>query len=99
MTEPRFFIDHGMIHDRVTGKHVTTDGNLPFEDGVDQVCFLLNSLTARWIKISDELPDIEVTVVCTNGKARWLDKRTSYAPDMKWSGHVPTHWHPIADLP
>ncbi len=21
---PRFYIDHGMIHDRVTGKHVTT---------------------------------------------------------------------------
>jgi hypothetical protein len=24
-TEPRFFIDHGMIHDRDTGKHVTCE--------------------------------------------------------------------------
>lgn len=23
--QPRFFIDHGVIHDRVTGKHVTTN--------------------------------------------------------------------------
>lgn len=25
MTQPRFHIDHDMIHDRITGKHVTTD--------------------------------------------------------------------------
>lgn len=42
--EPRFFIDHGMIHDRATGKHVVTDGQPPFEDGIEQVCDLLNSL-------------------------------------------------------
>lgn len=41
----RFFIEHGMIHDRVTGKHVTTEGTPPFEDGVEQTCELLNSLT------------------------------------------------------
>jgi hypothetical protein len=44
MNEPRFYIDHGMIHDRVTGKHVTTDGTPPFEDSIEQVCELLNSL-------------------------------------------------------
>lgn len=44
MTEPRFFIDHGVIHDRVTGKHVVTDGEPPFEDSVEQVCELLNAL-------------------------------------------------------
>jgi glutamine synthetase len=46
-SEPRFFIDHGMIHDRVTGKHVTTDGQPPFEDSIEQVCELLNGLAAQ----------------------------------------------------
>lgn len=41
----RFYIDHGTIHDRVTGKHVVTDGEPPFEDGIEQVCELLNSLS------------------------------------------------------
>lgn len=40
--EPRFFIDHGMIYDRVTGKH----GEWPFEDDLLRVLALLNSLTA-----------------------------------------------------
>lgn len=43
---PRFFLDHGVIHDRVTGKHVVTDGEPPFEDSVEQVCNLLNSICA-----------------------------------------------------
>lgn len=46
MTEPRFFIDHGVIHDRVTGKHVVTDGEWPFEDTVEMVCELLNGLAS-----------------------------------------------------
>jgi hypothetical protein len=41
----RFFIDHGMIHDRVTGKHVTTDEDSVFEDGINACCALLNSLS------------------------------------------------------
>lgn len=44
LQEPRFFLDHGVIHDRVTGKHVVTDGEPPFEDGIEQVCELLNGL-------------------------------------------------------
>lgn len=43
---PRFFIDHGMIHDRVTGKHVTTDEDSIFCDGIDACCALLNDLAA-----------------------------------------------------
>jgi len=43
MTEPRFFIDHGMIHDRITGKHVTTDEDSVFQDGIKCCCDLLNS--------------------------------------------------------
>jgi|HubBroStandDraft_4_1064222.scaffolds.fasta_scaffold89757_2 hypothetical protein len=49
MAEQRFFIDHGTIHDRVTGKHVRTDpdygpGRTFEEDGIEQCCALLNSL-------------------------------------------------------
>jgi hypothetical protein len=51
MTDARFFIDHGVIHDRVTGKHVTTDGQPPFEDSVEQVCELLNSLSENRVTI------------------------------------------------
>lgn len=45
MTDHRFYIDHGVIHDRVTSKHVVTNGEWPFEDTVEMVCALLNSLT------------------------------------------------------
>lgn len=47
MTEPRFFIDHGMIHDRVTGKHVTTEPDSQFCDGILSACELLNALAER----------------------------------------------------
>jgi hypothetical protein len=43
---PRFFIDHGMIHDRVTGKHVTTAPDDQTWNGqtITETCALLNSL-------------------------------------------------------
>jgi hypothetical protein len=49
MPEQRFFIDHGTIHDRATGKHVRTDpdfgpGRTFGEDGLEQCCDLLNRL-------------------------------------------------------
>lgn len=43
--QPRFFIDHGVIHDRITGKHVTTNEDSVFEDGVEACCNLLNELS------------------------------------------------------
>jgi hypothetical protein len=48
MSEPRFFIDHGVIHDRKTGKHVRTVGNVEGsgEDGIEECCALLNELDA-----------------------------------------------------
>lgn len=52
-----------------------------------------------WIEIAKELPEFEDVVVCTDGEARWLDKRMKYFQEMRWNGHTPTHWHPIADLP
>lgn len=42
--EARFFIEHGMIHDRKTGKHVTTDDDSVFCDGRVACCALLNEL-------------------------------------------------------
>lgn len=47
MTELRFFIDHGVIHDRETGKHVVTDGEWPFEDDLPRVLALLNGLSEK----------------------------------------------------
>ena len=46
MGDQRFFIDHGVIHDRVTGKHVRTSGNVEDsgEDGIEECVRLLNSL-------------------------------------------------------
>jgi hypothetical protein len=51
MADERFFIDHGTIHDRVTGRHVRTDpdfgpGRKFEEDGIEECCALLNSLVA-----------------------------------------------------
>jgi hypothetical protein len=43
-TEDRFFIDHGMIHDTVTGKHVTTDEDTVGQDGIVACTDLLNEL-------------------------------------------------------
>lgn len=43
-TPPRFFIEHGVIHDRVTGKHVRTSDN-GLEDGIEECCALLNELS------------------------------------------------------
>jgi hypothetical protein len=73
MSEPRFFIDHGMIHDRETGKHVTTEPDSAFCDGIERCCELLNALaeqrgprtfpllfTADWLEENIKSdPDIE----------------------------------------
>jgi hypothetical protein len=52
MTE-RFFMDHGMIHDRETGKHVTTDDALQ-RGGAAETLALLNELAAVDIKFVAE---------------------------------------------
>lgn len=43
-TEPRFFMDHGMIHDRVTGQHVHTQDDVE-ADATERLFKLLNDLT------------------------------------------------------
>jgi hypothetical protein len=52
-----------------------------------------------WREVTKEMPDINDVVVCTNGKARWLDKRIVGCDELKWQEHVATHWHPLLDLP
>lgn len=42
---PRFFIDHGMIHDRLTGRHIHGDRDM--ETGIaDEAVAMLNALAA-----------------------------------------------------
>lgn len=52
-----------------------------------------------WIELAKERPELDDVVVCTNGKARWLDKRIVGFDELKWQEHIATHWHPLADLP
>lgn len=41
----RFYVSHGVIHDKLTGKHVRTcDCLKPNEDGIEKACALLNDL-------------------------------------------------------
>ena len=42
----RFYISHGVIHDKLTGKHVRTCDCVPppFDDGIEAACALLNDL-------------------------------------------------------
>lgn len=51
---PRFFIEHGVIHDRETGKHVRTSDS-GGEDGIEECCTLLNSLDADRIAAHEAL--------------------------------------------
>ena len=46
MGQPRFFIDHGTIHDRATGRHVFTGGDEEGRGvtGTEACCALLNEL-------------------------------------------------------
>lgn len=45
--QKRFFIDHGLIHDRKTGKHIETGEEGEWHgSGTQSVCDLLNELTA-----------------------------------------------------
>lgn len=52
-----------------------------------------------WRDLSKEIPELNDVVVCTNGKARWLDRRVAGFDELKWQEHIATHWHPLADLP
>jgi len=41
----RFYVSHGVIHDKLTGRHIRTcDCLKPGEDGIAEACALLNDL-------------------------------------------------------
>jgi hypothetical protein len=44
MGQERFFINHDIIHDRVTGAHITTNPDSIYQDGINKCCALLNDL-------------------------------------------------------
>lgn len=72
-SEPRFFIDHGMIHDRLTGKHVTTEPDSAFCDGIVKCCELLNSLVER------RQPRVFPLLFDSN----WLENKIKSDPDVE----------------
>ncbi|MGY3359793.1 hypothetical protein ACVWZK_006456 [Bradyrhizobium sp. GM0.4] len=72
-SQPRFFIDHGMIHDRLTGKHVTTEPDSAFCDGVAKCCDLLNSLAER------REPRVFPLLFDSN----WLEDKIKADPDLE----------------
>lgn len=67
MTEPRFYIDHGVIHDRETGKHVVTDGEWPFEDDLPRVLALLNGLSENRVTISQQQRAADIALKLDEG--------------------------------
>lgn len=67
MTEPRFYIDHGVIHDRDTGKHVVTDGEWPFEDDLPRVLAMLNGLSEKAVTILQRQRAAELAVKLDEG--------------------------------
>lgn len=64
----RFFIDHGMIHDRATGKHVDTQP-IEYEEGqfdnspVTETCALLNEQHATIERLSAELGERDAEIL------------------------------------
>jgi hypothetical protein len=46
MSQPRFFIEHDMIHDRATGQHVTSEADTAYQPGRAALLALLNTLSA-----------------------------------------------------
>jgi hypothetical protein len=59
----------------------------------------LKTAAKGWISVRDELPALDDTVVCTDGKHRWLDMRMAGFENLIWQGHLATHWHAIDALP
>lgn len=55
--EPRFYIDHGMIHDRLTGRHVTTNPDDEVWSGgtISDCLGLLNQLATERDRLSKAL--------------------------------------------
>ena len=59
---PRFHIDHGVIHDNVTGQHVRTDPD-GTEPGVVACCVLLNGLSGRVRELEEAIGVMVPTII------------------------------------
>ena len=68
-TGDRFFIDHGQIHDRATGKHVTTDEDSVFCDGINSALELLNTLNAAATEAADAITTLRALLESVDEKA------------------------------
>jgi hypothetical protein len=55
----------------------------------------------RWHDLTADLerPMCGELVIATDGEARWMDMLIEGFDDMRWQGHIATHWHPVLDLP
>lgn len=57
---PRFFIDHGTIHDKATGKHVQTRPDDGYEDGISACCDLLNELSGGLAPLAERIAEVRI---------------------------------------
>jgi hypothetical protein len=54
----------------------------------------------HWLRVTASEPAIGQFVVCTDGEARWLDKRMDGFTDLSWQRRQATHYFPIPnDMP
>jgi hypothetical protein len=97
--EPRFVIEHGVIHDRVTGKHVrSTDIAKPGEDGTEELCQLLNDLNEKsTAAIERELvaAGVDIPAFLAKVHAKIDEVRTTSAQSCgaaDFAGPPPTVW-------
>lgn len=75
--QERFYIDHGMIHDRETGKHVTTDEDSVFCDGRIACCELLNALQSERDSRDRRIAELEAALaVCRQSLVEQAQART-----------------------
>lgn len=51
-----------------------------------------------WHSISEEPPTNKL-LIASDGAARWMAIHFPGAPQLKWSGHVATHWFLVPDFP
>lgn len=55
----RFFVSHGVIHDKLTGKHVRTCDCVPGDGGAEDACALLNDLAGPFNSKQGGIPNQE----------------------------------------
>lgn len=93
LTGARFFIDHGQIHDRATGKHVTTDEDSVFCDGINSALDLLNGLDASVRTAADRLSELSAELDALRGKLAGVDEKALEAGVLAYDLHPALHYN------